>query len=62
MEYISPANRGQLEFSSLEDSIEKDNSVRFIEAFAEKLDIQQLHFAVKTIKQEGRPAFNPKVF
>jgi len=36
MEYISTANRSQLEFNCLEDLIEKENPVRFIEAFVEK--------------------------
>lgn len=62
MEYISTANRSQIEFNCLEDLIEKENPVRFIEAFVEKLDLTQLHFTVKEIQSEGRPSFNPKVF
>lgn len=62
MEYISTANRNQLEFNCLEDFIEKENPVRFVEAFVEKLDLTQLHFTVKELKEEGRPAFNPKLF
>lgn len=62
MEYISTANRSQFEFNCLEDLIEKENPVRFIEAFVEKLDLTQLHFTVKEIQSEGRPGFNPKVF
>jgi transposase len=62
MEYISTTNRSQLEFNCLEDLIEKDNAVRFIEAFVEKLDLNQLQFSVKELKEEGRPSFNPKLF
>ncbi|MFA7381248.1 MAG: transposase [Bacteroidia bacterium] len=62
MQHISPANRFQIQFSSLDEHIEQDHSVRFIEAFVEKLDLAQLHFNVKTIQQEGRPSYNPKVF
>lgn len=62
MEYISTANRSQLEFNCLEDLIEKENPVRFIEAFVEKLDLNQLYFSIKEIKEEGRPSFNPKLF
>ena len=62
MEYISTANRTQLEFNCLEDLIEKDNAVRFIEVFVEKLDLNQLQFSVKELKEEGRPSFNPKLF
>jgi transposase len=61
MEYITPHNRSQMEFNSLDDLVEQDNQVRFIEAFVEKLDLTQLHFVTKTIKNEGRPSFNPKV-
>lgn len=62
MQHISPANRFQLQFSSLDEHIEQDHSVRFIEAFVEKLDLAQLHFNVKMIQHEGRPSYNPKVF
>ena len=61
MEHILPHNRNQIEFVSLDDLIEQDNQVRFIEAFVEKLDLAQLHFETKTIKSEGRPSFNPKL-
>lgn len=62
MEYIPMSNRDQLEFNCLEDLIEKENPVRFIEAFVEKLELTQLHFTVKEIQNEGRPGFNPKLF
>ncbi len=62
MEYISTANRSQLEFNCLENLIERENPVRFIEAFVEKLDLTQLHFTIKETQSEGRPSFNPKVF
>lgn len=61
MHYKQVQSRNQISFSSLEDTIEPDNQVRFIDAFVEKLDLQQLHFVTKIIKQEGRPSFNPKV-
>lgn len=47
---------------SLEDHIENENTVRFVDAFVDKLDLTQLGFVVNEIKSEGRPAFNPKVF
>ncbi len=62
MEYISTANRTQLEFNCLEDLIEKENPVRFIDVFVEKLELTKLHFVIQEIKSEGRPSFNPKVF
>ena len=33
MHHIQPKNRHQMEFTSLEDTIEKDNAVRFIMGF-----------------------------
>lgn len=62
MDYIKSTNRNQLEMSSLDEQIEKDNTVRFVDAFVDKLDLVQLSFVVNEIKSEGRPAFNPKVF
>ena len=62
MNYILGSNRGQFEFSCLEDAVEQDNQVRFIEAFVEKLDLKSLQFVVKELKVEGRPRYEPKVF
>lgn len=62
MNYIQPANRYQLSFGSLEDAVESDNPVRFIEAFVEHLDLGQLNYTFNQIKSEGRPPFHPKVF
>lgn len=59
-EYIIPASCCQLTFTSLEDSIEQDNPIRFIEAFVEKLDLQQLQFATRPPKTEGRLGYHPK--
>lgn len=61
MNYITTHNRHQVSFGSLEDEIEKDNPVRVIEAFVEALDLASLHFTIKQVQKEGRPAFNPKV-
>lgn len=62
MEYIQPSNRHQVSFSSLEDNIEQDNLVRFIEAFVEQLDLTQLSYVTSMLKSEGRPPYHPKVF
>lgn len=62
MQHITSNSRNQLEFSCLDDLIENDNSVRFIDAFVEKLDLTQLGFKVKEIRSEGRPSFDAKVF
>lgn len=62
MDYIQPVNRHQISFSSIEEQIEPDNAVRFIEAFVEQLDLKQLGYHFNTLKTEGRPPFHPKVF
>nr|WP_315183435.1 hypothetical protein [uncultured Flavobacterium sp.] len=62
MQHITGIYRQQMHFSSLEDTISPDNQVRFIDAFVEYIDLSKLDFAVKTLKTEGRPSFNSKVF
>lgn len=62
MDYIQAVNRHQVSFSSIEEQIEPDNAVRFIEAFVEQLDLKQLGYNFNTLKTEGRPPFHPKVF
>jgi len=62
MPLITAKNRTQIEFRSLEDYIEKDNTVRFIDAFVEKLELEKLFFVSKTVKVEGRPCFSNELF
>jgi transposase len=62
MQHIQGISRHQMRFSSLEDTISLDNQVRFIDAFVAFIDISKLDFAIKTLKTEGRPSFNSKVF
>jgi len=46
----------------MEDGIEKDNPVRFVDAFVDHLDLAQSGFAIAETKIEGRPSFEAKVF
>ena len=62
MNYIQPENRTQIRMNCLEEQIEADNQVRFIEAFVCKLNLSQLSYIVNTLKIEGHPPFHPKVF
>ncbi|TDD75161.1 transposase [Flavobacterium caseinilyticum] len=62
MQHIIGISRHQMRFSSLEDTISPDNQIRFIDAFVELIDISKLDFTIKTLKTEGRPSFNSKVF
>lgn len=62
MQHITGISRHQLHFSSLEDTISPDNQVRFIDAFVESLELSKLGFVVRTLKGEGRPSYNSKMF
>ena len=62
MQHITGISRQQLQLSSLEDRISPENPVRFIEAFVEHISLEALGFTAKTIKTEGRPSFDTKVF
>lgn len=61
MQHIAGTNRFQTNFSSLDNLIATDNEVRIIDAFAEKLDLEKMHFNTEH-KAEGRPPFHPKIF
>jgi transposase len=62
MAYIQPEDRFQVQMRSMDEFVGKDNAVRFIDAFVEHLELDKLGFVVSTVKTDGRPAFNPKVF
>ena len=49
-------------FACLEDHISADNPIRFIDAFVENIALKTLGFDVKTLKAEGRPSFDTKIF
>ena len=62
MQHIPFKNRNQYKFSSLEDLIEKDNVVRFVDAFVDKLELNKLGFNLNIVKNEGRPSYDSAVF
>ena len=62
MQHITGIARNQMVFTSLEDSISEDNSVRFVDAFVENIDLKALGFEQQTLKTEGRPSFDTKIF
>lgn len=62
MQHITPKSRQQYEFVSLDDCIDKNNPVRFIDAFVEKLELNKLGFKLTTLKSEGRPSFQTSLF
>jgi transposase len=61
MQYIQGNNRHQTYFGTLEDQVSADNTVRLIDAFIDKLDLQKLGFTGTVPKSEGRPAYAPQV-
>ena len=62
MQHITPKDRQQYEFVSLEDFIDKNNPVRFVDAFVEKLELDKLGFKLSTVKTEGRPSYQSALF
>ena len=61
MQFIQGNNRHQTFFSTLEEQLSADNPARLIDAFIEKLDLQQLGFTGTVHKSEGRPPYAPGV-
>lgn len=62
MQHITGIPRNQMVFSGLEDTILPENPVRFIDAFVKALSLETLGFSVQSIKAEGRPSFDTKIF
>ena len=62
MSYLGVQDRFQIQMRSMEEFIDKENAVRFVDAFVEQLELNKLGFIVSEVKTEGRPSFNPKVF
>jgi hypothetical protein len=50
MSYVIGKDREQMTFGTLSDGIEAENPVRFIEAFVDKIDLLQLGFELKKVK------------
>jgi transposase len=61
MQFIQGQHRQQTYFSTLEDLIAVDNPVRLIDAFIDKLDLQQIGFTKTVHNSEGRPPYAPQV-
>jgi len=62
MEHISGLPREQITLfpESIEDYITEDNAVRFLDVFVDRLDTKQLGFEHATLKETGRPPYDPK--
>ena len=59
MEYLKRTPRDQLSFfpTALDTMIDQNNSVRFIDAFVDSLDLRELGFS--PIPATGKPPYNP---
>ena len=61
MQFIQGTNRQQTYFATLDDQVSADNAVRLMDAFIDKLNLQQLGFQKTVHKTEGRPPYEPGV-
>src|SRR5450432_2576855 len=61
MQFIQGSNRNQTYFATLEDQVSKENPVRLMDAFIDKLDLSKLGFTNTVHKSEGRPPYAPGV-
>ena len=61
MDFITGTSRHQTYFATLDEQVAADNAVRLIDAFVDKLDLEQLGFTNTIHKSEGRPPYAPGV-
>jgi len=61
MSYIEGIARNQLILfpESIDDYIEEDNPVQFIDVFVDSLDVEELRFKYSLSEATGRPPYNP---
>ena len=53
MQFIQGVNRHQTYFTTIDEQISSENSVRLVDAFIDKLDLAQLGFTSTIHKSEG---------
>jgi len=60
-EHIAGLNRNQTALfpDTLEEYVDKDNPVRFIDAFIDSINLEKLGFTHSTPTEIGRPSYNP---
>ena len=61
MGYAEGISRDQIMMVDLESLIPEESECRVIDAFCEKLDTKKMGFKHSEVKDEGRPAYPPKV-
>lgn len=60
MNFISGINREQYFVGCINDTIDENNPVRFIDAYVSQLDITNLGFKNSMPQETGRPAYSPQ--
>jgi hypothetical protein len=63
-EHLEGFNRNQTAFfpDTLEGYVKKENPVRFIDAFVDSLNLENLGFKHSIPAEVGRPLYNPQTF
>ena len=59
MQFIQGINRHQTYFTTVDEQISADNSVRLVDAFIDKLDLKQMGLTGTVPYEEGRPSYAP---
>jgi transposase len=61
--FVEGIERGQLSLlpGSLDDWVDKDNPVRVIDAFVDRLDLKVLGFETAIATDIGRPGYHPAI-
>ena len=61
MHHVEGCDRDQAQLlpARVEDYVHRDNPVRFIDAFVDRLDLNEIGFARVEPKDTGRPAYDP---
>jgi len=54
MGYLGVQDRFQIQMSSMEEFIDKENTVWFVDAFVEQLELEKIGFGITTLKTKGR--------
>lgn len=60
MEFITGTDRMQYTMGCLDDAIDENNPVRFIDAYVSRLNMKELGFENSKPQETGRPAYSPQ--
>ena len=60
MDYVSGIDRNQCCISSMEDAIDENNPIRFIDVYVSRLNICEMGFEHSEPRDTGRPSYAPR--